>query len=168
MTEIQKKDFSKRILRDCKEIEIILKKLELQKNNPSKDRCQVDRQLVRFHIRVNRTYRLAFPAISSGEIHGLPEHMTAGSFDPKPTVINRRKKEWDFLPWFREKTSGLQKAKDRIFENWESEKEDTRAQKESKKSLLSFNLLDAKQFTESLIELIGSGDLKIVEVRSMK
>ena len=84
------------------------------------NRAETDRLLVRLHLVVNRIYSRAFPPLSSGELHGLPEEITEGAWEDRPIAMNPNKPEWEFNSWFHEKTSDMRRFTDSAFDHFGS------------------------------------------------
>jgi len=184
---MKKSDFTKEVLRDSKEVVGIVSDLgKLAKPfHFDQNRAEKDRLLVRLHLVVNRIYIRAFPPLSSGELHGLPEEITEGAWEDRPIAMNPNKPEWEFNSWFREKTSDMRRFTDSAFDHFETNPRKAarwmdntnRAATERPRlsrvespeaiveSFLHTDLGMVQATAESIIELIERGELKIAEVR---
>ena len=182
-------DFTKEVLRDCKEVVGLVKDLRKYAKPFSfeKNRAEKDRLLVRLHLGVTRIYNRANPPLSSGELWGLPEEATEGADTDKPVAINPKKPEWEFNSWFLDKAHSMYQFKEHAMDMFETNRRkatrwminSNRTAEETKdfklspvaspeavvESRLHLHLGAVQAYAEAIIELIEKGELRIAEVR---
>ena len=84
---------------------------------PSYDnRAVIDRNLVAMAVASQNIIELVFPLPNAGEIHGLPREATILRDEPDIIVIDREHPQWDFRPWFSEKSGALKTAINELME----------------------------------------------------
>ena len=181
----RKDDFSARLARDCREAHSILDELlplaKLYSFAGVGNRAQVDRLLVRLQVRAARVVRIAVPAPSAGELHGLPAEACDTGATPKPAVVHRGKPGWDFRPWLTEKTTRLSQSVDRILEGFETDRDGAlnfilkgrrpqgkvapeKELEEIMRSLLVSAVEEARHLARTLDDQLRTGGLTVAEV----
>lgn len=135
-------------------------------------RAVIDRNLVRMNLCAQNMIDLVFPVPEAGEIHGLPKEATSAADAPNVLVAHRDRPQWDFKPWFAEKSGALKKAVHSLTKELEigfDSSAGTHLSQEKGDSLvgsmvaLSMGEIEGK--SKALLDMIESGKLIIKDVR---
>ena len=115
--ELKVKNFYKIIQKQCRDITGSATSLNknFMRYNPW-EKQETDRLMIRLALSVQNLTKIAFPAIGSGEFFGLDKENTD---EPDVIVADRENPQWDFKPWFAEKTNNIKQAYEALLENYE-------------------------------------------------
>ena len=118
--ELKTQNFDRFILRQCADILGHSTSLQnLLRNSSSQEKSKADRVMVQLTLSVQNLCKIAFPTPSSAEFFGMPKEATDAADDPDVIVVDSERPEWDFKPWFQEKTNNIRQAFESLLEDYE-------------------------------------------------
>jgi hypothetical protein len=173
--ELKVEKFNDLIVKNCRIIKTAHKTLTDQLKNYKYDnskRDQIDRNLVKLSVASQRIIDLILPIPSSGEIFGLPKEATEAADDPDVLIVDKENTNYDFRPWFAEKTGALKSAINKLMANLETNPADIDIHPlvditalEHLRSLQNLYMAEIHQKADVIQEMIESGRLSITDVR---
>ncbi len=171
--ELKVKNFDKFIQLQCKDIIESVSSLEkLFKGYSPREKQETDRLMIKLALSVQNLSRIAFPAIGSGEFFGLPKENTDAVDEPDIIVVDRDNPNWDFRPWFAEKTNKIKHAFEGLLENYEIDiSEVTLAPNSGVKPIdfiydkLRFETKILTAYSEAILNMFESGRLSVRDVK---
>lgn len=127
-------------------------------------RTTIDRNLIKMAVSSQRIIDLVFPIPNSGEIHGLPREATLLGDEPDIIVVDRDHPEWDFMPWFSEKSGALKTAINDLMEILESPSSLVSTESDVGQRVKSA-MAGIEHKANAILEMIESGRLVIKDVK---
>lgn len=171
--ELQVENFDKQITAQCKnlveEINEYGKLLGLY--NPY-ERQKTDRIMIKLSYSIQCIKQIILPALSSGEIHGLPREATSSVDEPDVVIIDLKNPNWDFRPWFYEKFNNIETAYEKLLTDYEMDISTIHLAPNSGMkpveyvvNKLKYELGVIKSYTEAILQMFDSGRLSVKDVR---
>ena len=175
--ELNVTDYNEAIIKWCNTIlgchyNLLFLTEDYSKDKVRENRALIDRNLVRMHLSAQKIIGLVFPIPNAGEIHGLPKEATMAADDPDVIVVDRENPNWDFRPWFGEKSGVLKEAVNKLMDYLETEYDPQvvthLSETEWEKSVggtIRSNMREIKGKANALLEMIETDRLVIKDVR---
>lgn len=171
--ELQVKNFDQQITQQLKLIldysAAFAKQLEFYNQA---DKAKTDRIFIQLSFAIQNIRQIATPALSSGQIHGLPKEMTEAADEPVILVVDKEHPNWDFFPWFYEKFHTIEKAHERLLEYYEMDLSALQLAPNSGMTpiedvvdKMKNKLGTMKPYAEVILQMFESGRLTIRDVR---
>ena len=139
--------------------------------NPS-EKEKGDRMVVQLVCSTQSIRKIVLPALSSGEIHGLPREATEAAEEPDVMIVNKEQPDWDFRPWFYEKFGSFQRGLEALIGAYEIDLSKLQLAPNSGMTPLQYivdqmkyHLKTMKIYTEAILEMFESGKLTVKDVR---
>lgn len=131
-----------------------------------------DRIVVKLVFSTQSIRKIVLPALSSGEIHGLPREATEAAEEPDVMIVNKEQPDWDFRPWFYEKFGSVQRGIEGLIGAYETDLSKLQLAPNSGMTplqyivdQLKYHLRTMKIYTEAILEMFESGKLTVKDVR---
>ena len=171
--ELKVKNFDEFIQLQCKDIIESVSSLEkLFKRYSPGEKQETDRLMIKLALSVQNLSKIPFPAIGSGEFFGLPKENTDAADEPDIIVVDRDNPNWDFRPWFAEKTNKIKQGFEGLLENYEIDiSEVTLAPNSGEKPIdfiydkLRFGTKTLTAYSKAILNMFESGRLSVRDVR---
>jgi hypothetical protein len=128
------------------------------------NRAVIDRNLVAMAVASENIIELVFPLPNAGEIHGLPREATILGDEPDIIVIDREHPQWDFRPWFSEKSGALKIAINELMEIFEFPSSLVSAESDVERKIKG-EMAKIENKANTILEMIESGRLAIKDVK---
>jgi hypothetical protein len=128
------------------------------------NRAVIDRNLVAMTVASQKIINLIFPLPSTGEIHGLPKEAVMLGDEPDIIVIDREHPQWDFRPWFSEKSGALKTAVEDLMEALEYPFSLMSTEADVERKIKSA-MAKIENKATAILEMIESGRLAIKDVQ---
>ena len=136
------------------------------------EKQEIDRLMIKLALSVQNLTKIPFPAIGSGEFFGLEKENTDAADEPDIIVVDRENPQWDFKPWFADKTNNIKQAYEQLLENYEIDISDiVLAPNSGIKPVdfvadkLKFEVKVLISYSEAILQMFESGRLSVRDVR---
>ncbi len=136
------------------------------------EKQQFDRLMVTIAHAILSVKQMVFPALSSGEIHGLPREMTASAMDPDVVIKDAQNPGWDFKPWFHEKLNNAEKAYWKLLRIYEADPESLKMTPGTKSTPIEHMVEEMRRelqimhvYDKAILDMMESGRLTVSDVR---
>ena len=171
--ELKTQNFDRFILQQC--TDILRHSTSLQKllnNSSSQEKSKADRMMVQLTLSVQNLCKIAFPTPSSAEFFGMPKEATDAADDPDVIMVDSERPEWDFKPWFQEKTNNIRQAFESLLEHYEKNPRELAlapnagiSPEQFIQERLDREIQTIKAYTEAIRSMFESGRLTVRDVR---
>ncbi len=167
--ELNITNFDEEITSQCQKILEYTTAFEKQLSfyNPS-EKEKTDRILIQLAYAIQKLRKIINPALSTGEIHGLPKDPER----PDVLVVDLDRPNWDFKPWLQEKFSTVEGAYESVLENYEMDLSSLQLAPNSGLSplqyvteRLSYQLKTIRAYSSAILEMFESGNLTVQDVK---
>jgi hypothetical protein len=139
--------------------------------NPS-EKEKGDRIVVQLVYAIQSISKIILPALSTGEIQGLPREATEAAEEPDVMIVNKEQPDWDFRPWFYEKFGSVQRGIEGLIGAYETDLSKLQLAPNSGMTplqyivdQLKYHLRTMKIYTEAILEMFESEKLTVKDVR---
>jgi hypothetical protein len=133
---------------------------EFSPQNIKDNRAEIDRNLIQMIVASQKILDLVFPIPNAGQIHGLPKEATLLGDELDILAIDKDNPNWDFKPWFSEKSGALKKAINELLETLEDPSSESYARK-----IMDSSMAEIQNKAQTIIDMIESGRLVIKDVK---
>ena len=82
-------------------------------------KSKTDRLMIQLSLSVQNLCKVAFPIPASAEFFGMAKEATSAADDPDVIVVDKENPDWDFKPWFQEKTNNIREGYQDLLEYYE-------------------------------------------------
>ena len=171
--ELNVETFDSFIKQQCRDIlEHSVSLMPFFKDLSYHDKSKTDRLMIQLTLSVQNLCKIAFPTPASAEFFGMPKEATDAADDPDVIVVDKENPDWDFKPWFQEKTNNIREGYQDLLEYYEKNPRKFAlapnagiSSEQYLKERLEREIQTIEAYAEAILSMFESGRLTVKDVR---